>query len=165
MKRWSMTMFVLLFSGFSLCVPDSLAMRPGQTALRTQTFALVNSPATTKCEMTFTLKGWSVIYKTAAGSGTITCDNGQKANVKIGAKGGGLTAGKSRVRDGHGNFSAVSDISELFGTYAAASASAGAVKSGEAHALTKGEVSLALSGKGTGFELGISFGKFTITKK
>jgi len=31
--------------------------------------------------------------------------------------------------------------------------------------LTKGEVSLALAGHGTGFNLGVSFGKFTITKK
>lgn len=162
MRRW---MVVLLLSAVSLCVSDSLAGRSGEAASKAHTFAMVNSPARTKCEMTFTLKGWSVIYKTAAGNGTITCDNGQKANVKISAKGGGLTAGKSQVRDGHGNFSEASDISELFGTYAAASASAGAVKSGEAQAMTKGEVSLALTGKGSGFELGVSFGKFTITKK
>lgn len=120
---------------------------------------------TTVCQMSFTLKGWSAFYKTAKGAGTITCDNGQKASITISAKGGGLTAGKSEVRDGHGKFSEVSDIGELFGTYAAAAAAAGAVKSTEAQALTKGEVSLALTGKGTGFEIGVSFGKFTISKR
>ena len=121
--------------------------------------------ATTVCHMSFSLKGWSAFYKVAKGSGTITCDNGQKAGVTINAKGGGLTAGKSEIRDGHGKFSEVADISELFGTYVAASAAAGAVKSTEAQALTKGEVSLALTGKGTGFEVGVSFGKFTISKR
>jgi hypothetical protein len=119
---------------------------------------------TTVCNMDYTLKGWSAFYKTSSGSGTITCENGQTAKVKISAKGGGLTAGKSEVREGHGKFSEVSDIKELFGSYANASAAAGAVKSSEAQALTKGEVSLALAGKGTGVELGISFGKFTITR-
>ncbi|HEX2225321.1 MAG TPA: hypothetical protein VHN15_14065 [Thermoanaerobaculia bacterium] len=118
----------------------------------------------TKCEMTFSLEGWSIFYKRADGDGTITCDNGQKAKVRIEARGGGLTAGKSKIREGKGQFSEVEDISELFGSYAQARATAGAVKSAEATAMTKGEVSLALAGKGTGWELGISFGKFSIIK-
>ncbi len=120
---------------------------------------------TTICKMDYTLKGWSAFYKTSRGSGTITCDNGQTARAKISATGGGLTAGKSQVRDGHGKFSEVADIKELFGSYAGATAAAGAVKSSEAQALTKGEVSLALAGTGTGMELGVSFGKFTITRR
>ena len=120
---------------------------------------------TTICRMDYTMKGWSAFYKTAKGTGTITCDNGQTANVKIKATGGGLTAGKSEVRDGMGKFSEVSNIRELFGSYATASAAAGAVQSSEAQAMTKGEVSLALAGTGTGVELGVSFGKFTITKR
>jgi len=120
---------------------------------------------TTDCEMSFTLKGWSAFYKVAHGSGSITCDNGQKARVTLEAKGGGLTAGKSEIRDGHGKFSEVADIDELFGTYANASAAAGAGKSAEAQVVTKGEVSLALTGKGTGIEVGVAFGKFTITRK
>lgn len=120
---------------------------------------------TTTCTMDYTLKGWSAFYKTASGSGTITCENGQTANVKISAKGGGLTAGKSEIRDGHGKFSEVADIKELFGSYANGAVSAGAVKSSEAQAMTKGEVSLALAGHGTGVDLGISFGKFTITRR
>jgi hypothetical protein len=121
--------------------------------------------AATKCQMRFTLSGWSAFYKVANGQGTITCDNGQKARVTLAARGGGLTAGKTKIRDGLGKFSDVADISELFGTYVQAGADAGAVRSSEASALTKGEVSLALAGHGTGFNLGVSFGKFTITKK
>jgi hypothetical protein len=120
---------------------------------------------TTTCKMDYTLKGWSAFYKTASGAGTITCENGQTASVKISAKGGGLTAGKSEIRDGHGKFSEVADIKELFGSYANGAVSAGAVKSSEAQAMTKGEVSLALAGHGTGVDLGISFGKFTITRR
>ena len=120
---------------------------------------------TTVCRMDYTLKGWSIFYKTSRGLATITCDNGQTARAKISAKGGGLTAGKSEIRDGHGKFSEVGDIRELFGTYAMATAAAGAGKSSEAQALTKGEVSLALAGNGTGIELGVSFGKFTITRR
>jgi hypothetical protein len=120
---------------------------------------------TTLCTMDYTLKGWSIFYKASRGAATITCDNGQTATAKISAKGGGLTAGKSQVRDGHGKFSEVGDIKELFGSYAMATAAAGAVQSAEAQALTKGEVSLALAGNGTGIELGVSFGKFTITRR
>jgi len=120
---------------------------------------------TTVCEMKYTLAGWSAFYKTASGQGTITCDNGQKATVTLSAKGGGLTAGKYRINDGVGKFSEVVDISELFGTYVQGGAEAGAGKASGASAMTKGEVSLALAGHGTGVNLGVSFGKFTITKK
>jgi hypothetical protein len=131
--------------------------------------AALTAPAgaakTTVCQMTYTLSGWSAFYKVAHGQGTITCDNGQKARVKLEAKGGGLTAGKYKITDGIGKFNEVADISELFGTYVQAAAEAGAVKSSGASAMTKGEVSLALAGKGTGINLGISFGKFTISKR
>ena len=130
-------------------------------------FALCASSARaeTSCRMSFSLKGWSAIYKTAHGAGTITCENGQSASIRIQARGGGLTAGKSEIRDGVGKFSDVRSIDSLFGSYAAASAEAGAVKSGEAMALTKGEVSLALSGKGSGFNLGVAFSDFKITRR
>jgi hypothetical protein len=121
--------------------------------------------AAADCELKFTLKGWAAFYKTASGSGVITCDNGQSAKVKLEAKGGGLAAGRSKVDEGHGRFSEIGDISELFGTYVQAQASAGAGKSAEAGVVTKGEVSLALTGHGTGIELGVSFGKFIISKR
>ncbi len=51
-----------------------------------------------------------------------------------------------------------------FGTYVAAEAHAGAVKSSGAQVMTKGEVSLALSGTGRGFDLGVAFGAMTISR-
>ena len=119
--------------------------------------------ATVSCHLTFTMKGWSAFYKTASGSGAIKCNNGQSMNVKLTAKGGGLTVGKSTIENGHGEFSAVTGINELLGSYAAAEAHAGAVKSSQAQVMTKGEVSLALSGTGRGWDLGIAFGKLTIS--
>jgi len=116
----------------------------------------------TKCDMRYTLREWSIFYKVAHGNGVITCDNGQRAEVYLRARGGGLTAGKAEVREGHGEFSPVSDIHEAFGSYASAEAHAGAVKSADAMLLTKGEVTLGLTGKGTGWQLGVSFSKFSI---
>jgi hypothetical protein len=115
------------------------------------------------CEMTYTLKGWSAVYKTAKGEGKITCDNGQTLAVTLETKGGGVTFGKSEIKDGKGKFSKVSNINDLLGSYAVGEAHAGAVKSASAQALTKGNVSLALSGTGEGVDIGIDFGKFTIS--
>ena len=122
------------------------------------------APATAKCNMKFNLKGWSVFYKTAEGSGRVTCNNGEKANVKINVTGGGLTFGKMDIRDGNGTFSEVIHIDEIFGPYLAAEAHAGAVKSVQASVYTKGEISLALSGTGRGMNIGIDFGKLEISK-
>lgn len=118
----------------------------------------------TDCTMTFSLKGWSAFYKTSKGEGTITCENGQTARVKIKATGGGITFGKSEIVNGTGRFSESNGIDELFGSYVQAEAHAGAVKSSSAQALTKGEISLAIAGTGRGVDLGFAFGKFTITK-
>jgi hypothetical protein len=118
----------------------------------------------TECTMTFNLKSWSAFYKSSKGQGKITCDNGQRASVQIVAKGGGLTFGKSEVIGGTGKFTGARGIEELFGSYAQSEAHAGAGKSAAAQALTKGEVSLALHGKGRGVDLGFAFGKFTITR-
>lgn len=119
----------------------------------------------TKCTMTYSLSGWSAGYSTATGSGTITCDNGQSARVSLQATGGGLTAGKSKIDNGSGTFSEVSDISELFGSYASADVHAGMVESSAAQVVTKGTVSLAFSGTGKGVDLGVTFGKFVIEKQ
>jgi hypothetical protein len=119
----------------------------------------------TKCKLTFTLEGWSIAYKTAKGSGRITCDNGQSARVSLSTKGGGFTIGKTIIDNGKGEFSEVGSIDELFGSYATADASAGAVRSSDAQVLTKGNVSLAISGTGRGWDLGVSFGAFRITRR
>jgi hypothetical protein len=116
------------------------------------------------CEMKFNLTGWSAIYKHAEGSGMITCSNGKSYPVNIVAHGGGLTVGKYKVENGTGKFSDVYTPADLFGDYAQGEANAGVVKSGTAQVLTKGTASLALAGSGEGVNLGISFGKFTISR-
>src|SRR5262245_51898902 len=118
----------------------------------------------TECKMKFNLKGWSAFYKTSKGDGTITCSNGQSLKVKIKATGGGITFGKSEIVDGTGKFSGARNIQELLGSYVQSEAHAGAGKSTDAQALTKGEVSLALTGTGRGVDVGFAFGKFTISK-
>jgi len=116
------------------------------------------------CKLRFTMSGWSAFYKRADGSGTVTCSNGQSMAVTLQARGGGLTAGKSTIRNGVGEFSGVQSIDNVLGSYASAEAHAGAVKSAKGQVVTKGEISLALSGTGDGWDLGIAFGKFTIKK-
>ena len=117
------------------------------------------------CKLHFSMSGWSAFYKTLSGSGTVSCDNGQRMAVDIRSKGGGLTFGKSRIENGVGEFSGVNSIREVLGTYASAEAHAGAVKSASAQVVTKGDISLALSGKGEGWDLGVAFGNFIISAR
>ena len=114
------------------------------------------------CKLRFSLKGWSLIYKRADGSGVVTCANGKSIPVVIKANGGGLTVGKSHIDNGTGKFTDVHKIEDVLGTYAQGDASIGAGKSGTAQVLTKGTVSLALAGAGEGVDIGVSFGGFTI---
>ena len=120
--------------------------------------------AEVKCDLTFSLSGWSIIYKHAEGHGTVMCSNGQKASVKISVNGGGLTAGKYRIDNGKGDITHVRSIDDVFGSYAQAGAEAGVVKSGEAQVLSKGTTSLALHGSGEGVNLGVSVGAFEIER-
>jgi len=115
-----------------------------------------------ECHMAFTLHGWSAIYKTANGSGRVTCDNGQSMPVTLSAKGGGLSVGKYKIDDGHGAFTDVTNIRQALGRYARTSAQAGAGETAHASAMTKGNISLALSGHGTGWDIGVGFSGFTI---
>lgn len=119
---------------------------------------------TMKCTMKFTLSGWSAIYQTADGNGTVKCANGQSMKVHISAKGGGLTVGKYELDDGVGHFSGVSNIDDVLGGYATANAHVGVVGSSHAAAMTKGNVSLALTGTGKGWDIGAGFEGFTISK-
>jgi len=84
--------------------------------------------------------------------------------VAISARGGGLTVGKYQIDNGKGTFSDVTDISQVLGSYAKASAHAGVVGSVHAAAMTKGSVSLALTGKGRGWDIGAGFSSFTLSK-
>lgn len=137
-------------------------------ALAAGLLALAAMPAsaadTLDCKLSFNLSGWSLFYKTGSGNGTVSCNNGQSMRVQISTKGGGLTVGKNKIQDGSGEFSGVHRMEDVLGTYATAEAHAGAGKSAKAQVMTKGEVSLALAGKGEGWDLGIAFGKFVISR-
>ena len=126
--------------------------------------ALPASAAMTTCRVSYRIHGWSFVYKTYRGSGFVRCENGETAQVAIQTHGAGLSAGKSEI-EGRGRFSEVRGIREIFGTYVEADAHAGATKSVDGRVLTKGEVSLAVSGKGRGFDLGVAFGAFRIERR
>ncbi len=114
------------------------------------------------CTLKYNMEGGGAFYKRSTGTGVITCDNGQSMNVTIESKGGGLTFGSSKIVDGIGKFSPVYDIKNLIGGYATAEANAGGGSASKAQVVTKGSISLALTGKGSGRTLGVSFGSFII---
>ena len=116
------------------------------------------------CELRFSMSGWSVFYKHSTDSGTMTYNNEQTMKMKISTKDNGLTFGKSRIDDGIGKFTEVYSIEDIIGGYAAAEAHAGANKSASARVVTKGPISLALSGKGRGWDVGVAFGNFIISR-
>lgn len=118
--------------------------------------------AATICTLEFDLSGWSAFYQTAEGYGTVTCENGETSRVTVLTRGGGITFGKWELVGATGRFSAVRDIAEVYGSYARADVHAGAVGAAGAQVLTKGTVSLALSGTGRGWAIGVAFGDFTI---
>lgn len=118
-----------------------------------------------ECRLDFSMSGWSIFYKTADGNGTVSCNNGQTMAVRIETRGGGLSLGRSRIDNGTGVFSGIRNIREVLGGYASAEAHAGAVRSANAQVVTKGPVSLALSGTGEGWDLGVSFGAFIINER
>jgi hypothetical protein len=126
--------------------------------------ALQEKKANVSCEMAFTMSGWSAIVSKAEGKGVVTCNNGQRADVVLSITGGGLTVGKTQIDEGKGVFSDVANISEIFGSYAQAAATAGAVESVSAQALTKGPVSLAITTKGRGWSLGVQGASFSIER-
>lgn len=166
---------ILLVAGTAMaCAGASTAQEPGANAVPQEpgagavegnaTAAAQTQSTEVSCEMTFTMEGWSAIISKAEGEGVVTCDNGQSEPVMLKITGGGLTFSKTTIDEGKGVFSRVADISEVFGDYAQAEASAGAVEAVSAQVLTKGEVSLAITTKGRGWSLGVSGAKFSITR-
>ncbi len=117
-----------------------------------------------RCSLNFTSKQWSALYASAVGEGTVTCKDGSSMPVAISAKGVGITAGKWKITEGKGTFTHVSKIEDVLGNYLAVSGDVGVSKAGTAQALTKGKVSLALAGKGEGFDVGIAISAFKISK-
>lgn len=121
--------------------------------------------AETNCTMRYDMSGGGAFYKHSTGTGEISCSNGQHLSVAIESKGGGLTFGHSDIKDGVGKFSPVSDVHDLIGGYATAEANSGSGETSKAQVVTKGSISLALTGKGTGHTLGVSFGSFIISAR
>ena len=117
------------------------------------------------CRLNFTMSGWSAFYKTSSGDGTVSCNNGERLNVRISAKGGGISFGKTQIDDGVGVFSDVYNIRDVIGGYATPAGHAGAGPSVKAQGVTKGPISLALTGKGRGWDIGIAFGSFVISER
>ena len=117
------------------------------------------------CVLHYTMSGGGAFYKHSTGTGEVSCSNGQRLAVSIESKGGGLTFGHSTITDGVGKFSGVSDIHEVIGGYATAEANAGAGNASKAQVVTKGSISLALTGKGSGHTLGVSFGSSIISPR
>ena len=76
--------------------------------------------------MKFSMSGWSAFYKRAErhrhGPSATTV---RRATVTLAARGGGLTAGKSSIENGTGEFSSVKNIDEIFGNYVSAEAERG----------------------------------------
>lgn len=112
--------------------------------------------------MNYKLSGWSLVYKQYDGSGAVRCSNGQQAQVKLESKGGGFTIGRSEI-EGTGVFSELTDIKEIYGTFVALEGHAGVVKSASGQVLTKGIVSLAMSGEGRGIDIGVAVGGLKIS--
>lgn len=158
-------MSLLRITGFAILLVLSpyVALHAEEANHKAESNSKPDKKADVKCHLKFDLAGWSVFYKTADGTGVIRCNNGQHAEVGIHSRGGGITFGKHEIKNGSGTFTEVRDISELFGSYAETSAHAGAKGSAGAHAMTKGDISLAISGTGKGYDLGVDFGRFKIT--
>lgn len=118
----------------------------------------------TSCTMTYKLSGWSLVYKQYDGIGNISCSNGQRAQVALASKSIGFTIGKSEI-EGTGVFSEVRNLNEIYGNFVALEGHAGATKSVDVQVLTRGEISLALSGKGRGIDIGVTLGALTISHR
>ncbi len=138
------------------------AMAQGMSASPQSNTHMSSNNKELDCHMKFTLKGWSAIYKTASGKGTVRCNNGETRKVKLNVKGGGLTAGKYKINNGHAEFTGVKSINDIMGSYASASAHAGATKGAHGAVMTKGNVTMSLGGTGNGWSLGVGLSGFTI---
>lgn len=114
------------------------------------------------CSMNYKLGGWSFVVSQYNGSGNVVCSNGQRAQVKLTSRSIGFTIGQSDL-EGVGYFSELKDISEIYGTFIALEGHIGAVKSGHGQVMTRGIVSLAISGSGRGFDIGVTLGGLNIS--
>lgn len=116
-----------------------------------------------ECRLSFTVRQWSPQQAAATGAGMVTCTNGSAMLVIVSARGPGIAAGRWDITDGRGTFAHVARIEDIPGSYAAIEGDIGVSAAGTVQALTKGGVSLRLSGKGRGFSAGIAIRDFSIS--
>jgi hypothetical protein len=121
-----------------------------------------NAEASVACTMTYKMSGFSLALKIYDGQGNISCNNGQHAQVDLSSRSIGFTIGKSEI-EGTGVFSDVKNLNEIYGSFLALEGHAGATKSVDGQVLTRGEISLYLSGKGRGIDIGVTLGELTIS--
>lgn len=119
---------------------------------------------TTLCRLTYALAGWSTHFNESAGTGTIVCDNGQRATVSVAAHSPKLPSGTGAVTDGRATFSPVLDISALIGSYALppAARAAGGSLAGAAGTLTNGQATLTFPLSGPGSSIPATFERVAI---
>jgi hypothetical protein len=154
--RWLPVLTFGLFNTLNM----AYAQQPQQS---TGTESLT-APASVSCTMTYRMSGWSLAYKQYDGIGNISCNNGQRAQVALSSKSIGFTIGKSEI-EGTGVFSSVRNLNEIYGDFMALEGHAGMTKSVDGQVLTRGEISLALSGNGRGIDIGVAIGALTISPR
>ncbi|NOQ17399.1 MAG: hypothetical protein GQ581_10105 [Methyloprofundus sp.] len=116
------------------------------------------------CNITYNLKGWSAFYKTATGTGMLSCSNGQSANVKLNLKGGGFTIGVIDITAGKGKVFGVKSINDVFSGHFTMGAHAGFIKSVEGRLVPHKTGVLRMHGKGTGYNIGFYLGALKIKR-
>ncbi len=117
------------------------------------------------CSLKYSMKGWAAFYKTYKGSGTVTCPSGKSANVNLSFTGGGFTFGSYEITNGKGTIQGVNNINDIYGGAFSLDGDAGFGKAIEGRLVLRGSRSLALSGKGNGYNLGWAMGSFKITRQ
>jgi hypothetical protein len=117
----------------------------------------------TSCQLEFETHAWSFFYKNVTGTGTVTCENGDRADVTIRYHGGGVTFGVADLK-GIARFSQVRGVNEVMGAYGTVEGHAGFSGSVTGRAGTRGPVWTSQSGQGRGWNLGFAFGAISIRK-
>lgn len=140
--------------------PEPLTTSP-QTQEEAEVMAQFGKKKYISCSMTYKLEGFSLAYRQYDGTGEVNCDNGQKALVSLSSKSIGFTIGYSSI-EGEGYFTEVKNINEILGNYLSLGNHFGINKSVDRQILTSGEISLALTGRGHGFDIGFTIGDLSI---
>lgn len=143
--------------------PDPSVTSP-QTQEEAEILAQFGKKKFISCSMTYKLEGFSLAYRQYDGSGEVTCDNGEKALVSLSSKSIGFTIGYSSI-EGEGYFTEVRNINEILGNYVSLGNHFGFNKSIDRQILTSGEISLALTGRGHGFDIGFTIGDLSIKRR